>query len=364
MKVFLSWSGERSHLIAQALRDWLPNVIQALDPWLSSSDIKLGMRWASELQLQLEQSRFGIICLTPENLSAPWILYEAGALSKSLESAFVCPYLFGFSPSELHGPLIQFQATTATKDGTRSLIYTLNRALGDKSIQEARLERIFVLLWPDLEIRFQEIAQITFKKKAPKEETIQEKLANAVIDSKEIHQSTVSLLEELVRRLSAFSSGAEQPAEKMNLPEQRVFIVHGHDNQMKETVARLIERLGLAVIILHEQPNLGRTIIEKFEAQSEVDYVIVLMTADDRGGTKVTDTLHMRARQNVVFELGFFVAKLGRSKVCILYEEGVEMPSDFSGILYIPIDKHGIWRFTLAKELKTAGLRIDLNNAF
>lgn len=116
MKVFLSWSGSRSEAVARALRSWLPDVLQAVEPWLSSSDIQAGARWASELELQLQESGVGIICLTPENLTAPWVLFEAGALSKSLGSAYVCPYLYGFSPSELHGPLVQFQATPATRN--------------------------------------------------------------------------------------------------------------------------------------------------------------------------------------------------------------------------------------------------------
>jgi hypothetical protein len=151
MKVFLSWSGERSHTVAQALRDWLPNVLQAIEPWLSSSDIQVGTRWANELALQLQESRVGIICLTPENLSTPWLLFEAGALARALESAYVCPYLVGFLPAELHGPLVQFQATTATREGTFGLVQTLNRALGNNSVQELRLSKTFDLWWPELE---------------------------------------------------------------------------------------------------------------------------------------------------------------------------------------------------------------------
>jgi predicted nucleotide-binding protein len=129
-------------------------------------------------------------------------------------------------------------------------------------------------------------------------------------------------------------------------------------------VARFIERLGPAVIILSEQPNMGRTIIEKFESYSGVDFAVALMTADDVH-TKDTQGAQpqKRARQNVIFELGFFAAKLGRSRLAVLFEDGVEMPSDFSGIVYIQIDPAGAWKFQLARELKIAGLRIDLNQA-
>jgi predicted nucleotide-binding protein len=173
----------------------------------------------------------------------------------------------------------------------------------------------------------------------------------------------VELLHEVIWKLTGRTSdGSAAP----QTPQERVFIVHGHNLGIKEAVARFIERLGPAVIILHEQPNEGRTIIEKFESHSDADYAVVLLTADDTGGPKngtKTASVSFRARQNVIFELGFFAAKLGRSRVSVLYEEGVEIPSDFSGILYIPVDLGGSWRFKLARELKTAGLTIDLNNA-
>ena len=92
MKVFISWSGKRSQALANMLRDWLPNVIQAIKPWMSDVDIDKGSRWSKDIALQLEESKVGIICLTPENLEAPWILFEAGALSKSLEKTYVCPF--------------------------------------------------------------------------------------------------------------------------------------------------------------------------------------------------------------------------------------------------------------------------------
>lgn len=140
-----------------------------------------------------------------------------------------------------------------------------------------------------------------------------------------------------------------------------VFIVHGHDNATKEAVARMLQTLGLRPVILSEQPNEGRTIIEKFEHNSDVGFAIVLMTADDVGG-KDANSLQKRARQNVVLELGYFAAKLSRQRVCALYESGVEIPSDILGVGYVAIDSHGSWRYQLAKELKAAGYNIDMNH--
>jgi len=141
-----------------------------------------------------------------------------------------------------------------------------------------------------------------------------------------------------------------------------VFVVHGHDEAAKQSVARFIEKLGLRAIILHEQPSKGRTIIEKFEDYSDVGYAVVLLTADDicapQGKPEETQP---RPRQNVVFELGFFVGKLGRDRVCVLYEEGVEIPSDYQGVIFEKLDAAGAWRLKVGKEMKEAGMDVDLN---
>jgi predicted nucleotide-binding protein len=141
----------------------------------------------------------------------------------------------------------------------------------------------------------------------------------------------------------------------------RVFLVHGHDTGTKETTARFIERLGLAPIILHEQANEGRTIIEKFEVYSDVGYAIVLMTPDDVGASvKEQGKLLARARQNVILELGYFTGRLGRSKVCALFKSGIEIPSDFHGVLFLELDEPGAWKPKLANELVKAGMKIDV----
>ena len=144
---------------------------------------------------------------------------------------------------------------------------------------------------------------------------------------------------------------------------KRVFIVHGHDDALKNAVARVVDRLGLESIILHEQPNKGRTIIEKFLAYSDVGFAIVLLTPDDVGAKAGTpsDAMQPRARQNVILELGYFLGRLGRDRVAALYIPAVEMPSDYSGVLFVPYDDRGVWALHLAKEMKAAGLPADLN---
>ncbi len=150
LKVFISWSGERSKHIALALKSWLPNVIQAVKPWVSESDIEAGQKWQSEISDRLNDTSYGIICVTPENQSKPWLNFEAGALSKAVKSeTFVCPYLFKMTPTELAGPLAQFQVRKADKEGTEQLLIDINKRLSD-ALGEARLGETFALWWKTL----------------------------------------------------------------------------------------------------------------------------------------------------------------------------------------------------------------------
>ena len=143
---------------------------------------------------------------------------------------------------------------------------------------------------------------------------------------------------------------------------KKVFLVHGHDNEAKETVARFIERLSLVPVILHEQPNSGRTVIEKFEVFSDVGFAVVLLTPDDVGASsKNQKSLNPRARQNVILELGYFMGKLSRFRVCALYKQGIEIPSDYQGVLYIELDSVGAWKRKLAQELVEANFSIDMD---
>jgi predicted nucleotide-binding protein len=135
-----------------------------------------------------------------------------------------------------------------------------------------------------------------------------------------------------------------------------VFIVHGHDQAIKEQVSRFIMSLGLRPIIVSQQPSAGRTIIEQLEVYSKnIRFAVVLLTPDEVSQGR------FRARQNVIFELGYFIGKLGRERVCVLYKENVELPSDFHGVLYVPIDSAGGWHLALAEEMIQAHLPVEIN---
>jgi hypothetical protein len=145
--------------------------------------------------------------------------------------------------------------------------------------------------------------------------------------------------------------------EEANIDNRKVFVVHGHANELREEVAKYLRDLGLDPIILHEQANQGQTIIEKFEKHANVGFAVVLLTPDDIGAPIAhPDQTRKRARQNVILELGYFVGKLGRKGVCPIYVEGVEYPSDFHGVLYVVYDQQGKWKQKLLAELKAAGM--------
>ena len=166
MQVIISWSGERSKAIGSALRDWLPLVIQSVRPWFSPEDIDKGARWLADLNGQLEKQSVALICVTPESANSPWLLFEVGALSKALEASWVCPVLFGMEPTDIQGPLAQFQATRTTKDDIRRLLTTVNKRV-ESALSDAQLDTLHDLLWPQLEAKLKVVASLSTAQPAP-----------------------------------------------------------------------------------------------------------------------------------------------------------------------------------------------------
>jgi hypothetical protein len=156
MKLFISWSGQVSKDIAEIFRTWIPGVIQAAKPYYSPSDIEKGTRRSSEISKELENSKFGIICLTKDNLEAPWIMFEAGALSKNIDRSKVCPFLFGVEPADVQGPLVQFQAAKFEKAEVKKLMKSVNSELSDQALSADVFESVFDMWWPKLEERIAE----------------------------------------------------------------------------------------------------------------------------------------------------------------------------------------------------------------
>lgn len=184
-------------------------------------------------------------------------------------------------------------------------------------------------------------------------------------DNELFENITSSILKECESQIQEAAPKSEALAPnkpKAPMDKSKVFIVHGHDNAAKEAAARFVEKIGLEAIILHEQASSGKTIIEKIEANSNVGFGIVLYTPCDLGASKgEKDQLKPRARQNVIFEHGYLIGKIGRKNVSALVKGDVETPNDISGVVYIKMDEADSWKYAVGKEMKACGYDIDLN---
>jgi hypothetical protein len=223
MDVFISWSGERSRAAAEALRGWLPKIINAIKPWLSSADIDKGARWSTDVASRLEAAKAGIICLTPGNLHSDWILFEAGALSKTLQNTYVCPFLVGLDPSDVKQPLAQFQATRAVKGEVLKLIRTLNKALGDSALEDEHIKEAFEVWWPRLE------AQLA---KLPKDDA-----------TKDTHRPDRELLEEilsLVRNQTRRPIQPTRPSIAPPTPPRKSLKTRARESFIRQTIENAV----------------------------------------------------------------------------------------------------------------------------
>ena len=164
-RVFLSWSGELSHKLADAIRSWLPSVVQFARPYFTPTDIEKGTKWSNEISLKLAECNTGIICLTKENLERPWILFEAGALSKNIERSRVCTLLFDVESSELTGPLTVFQNTKFEKLEFKALVKGINDLGGEAKLDDPVFDDVFEMWWPKLK---EKIDSVIANHKSPK----------------------------------------------------------------------------------------------------------------------------------------------------------------------------------------------------
>lgn len=186
-------------------------------------------------------------------------------------------------------------------------------------------------------------------------------------EARDIFARSIALLQDAQRALREDLEDAQHVASPLPVVarplSRRVFVVHGHDGEARELVAGFLRKIDFEPIILHEQANQGRTVIEKVEAHGDVGFVVVLLTPDDLGRSVKEVDLKLRARQNVLLELGYFIGRLSRASVCALRRGDVDIPSDFAGVVWENMDDGGGWKLSLARELKAAGYEVDLNNA-
>lgn len=215
MKVFISWSGSVSHKIAEAFRDWIPNVIQVAKPYLSSKDVEKGARWFSEIAGELEKSQIGIIILTRENTESPWILFEAGALSKSIEKSRVCPILFGISTSDITDPLARFQATIFNKDEILKLVQTINQALDESKLSDKVLHDAFDAFWPKLQEQVEKALKAAEDiSEEPKEIRSEREIMEEVLNLIRDMRSDRDTLEEILNFIKYFTARQESIQQK------------------------------------------------------------------------------------------------------------------------------------------------------
>jgi len=155
--VFISWSGQQSKEVAEELRNWIPSVLQFAKPYYTPDDIEKGAKWSGEISKKLAESNIGIVCLTKENYTKPWILFEAGALSKDLEHSKVCSILFGMENTDLTGPLTTFQTTNFNKNDFKKMMYTVNQSGGENALNKDTFDRVFNMWWPEISAKIDAI---------------------------------------------------------------------------------------------------------------------------------------------------------------------------------------------------------------
>lgn len=191
MQIFISWSGEKSKKIGEAFSNWLPEVIQSVRPYFTPDDVAKGQRWAADIAENLHNSQFGLFCLTAENLTAPWLLFEAGAVSKDSRNGKVCPLLFGVDPAQLAGPLLQFQATPYSRDEVFKFMKVVN--IGTKiPLDEIQLSRAFNRCWSELDDKIQAILATKVTDQSPPPRSMQDMVEETLSIVRAISQNPAS----------------------------------------------------------------------------------------------------------------------------------------------------------------------------
>jgi hypothetical protein len=291
MDIFLSWSGERSKAAAEILKKWIPTVLRGIKPWQSRLDIKKGSDWHEDLRVQLEKTKAGIVCVTASSLESPWLLFESGALSKSVSKTLLCPLLLDGETLQLEGPLASFQATKATRDEILSLLLTLNGALRGKArISEAKLQKVFSTKWPKLEAELKALpkeAPIRRGRGAKQREAHREKLRPVI---KKVLESMVRSLELSLTDSNVTIRGyCHLYNEKLNQLEHYVSVSPGSWHADQDMPVRCddagFEKFVICKAFKKSQPmkeNLGKDAVENmpFEIWQEMKCVLAAPIRD------------------------------------------------------------------------------------
>ncbi|MGR3814721.1 MAG: TIR domain-containing protein [Cognatishimia activa] len=240
------------------------------------------------------------------------------------------------------------EASSATQSLNASIDDALTRTFGSSTVEYYRYSSAANLSWP-----------LNVFEPTPLHQIISS-LAQDKIEAIALLEMAIESLEEQIEEAGGSTAANIAPSRASVEGTRKIFVVHGHDVGAREALARFLEQCDFEPIVLHEQANSGRTIIEKFEDNSDVGFAVVLLTPDDEVLDSAGESV-MRARQNVILELGYFIGRLGRDRVCALKSGEIEIPSDILGVIWTEFDAQGGWKQSLAKELKAANFDIDWN---
>jgi hypothetical protein len=248
MRVFVSWSGEKSRRFGEALRSWLPNVHQRIEVFFSPNDIEKGAKWATEIETQLRDTQYCVVCLTPDALKSPWINFEAGAISKGIGQNRITPVLLDLTKSEVSGPLSHFQLTDFNKEEMRKVLQGINGSSEDGRLTHEMLNRAFDRWWPDLENDVIAVAKTTPTAETPAK------------SSREIAEETLLNTREIVRQMGAASPPAKQPRQFAGIVNVNIALtkLHGRCIALEETdILPYVHHLGRRVVSMNS--ILGKT---------------------------------------------------------------------------------------------------------
>ncbi len=274
MKVFISWSGERSRQIGEILKSWIPSVLQGAKPYFSPDDVGKGTRWASEVGKELDASQMGLLVVTPENQEAPWLIFEAGALGKNLDKSKVCPLLFGdMEPTDLKGPLVQFQSARFSKDEIKRVLKMMNAGLPkEMALEPDVLDRVFDRWWDDLDKSIAAVPIPDEKVKKRPERDMLEEILGLVRISTTRPQKGVSpkAWRDILTSVKAIMSHCSLTIEvekdfKLMRSALQHIERHADNDSLKLAIYELLEEVELRITVLGTRP--------KDEKPDEVSYI-------------------------------------------------------------------------------------------
>lgn len=319
MDTFISWSGPRSQAVGEAIRQWLPKVIQSARPWMSAEDISAGARWLTDVSGKLNNAKVGIICVTPENQHNPWLLFEAGALSKTLDQTKVCPLTFDMTPGQIKGPLSQFQGNELNRHGIGRVLKTVNEALDPgRAVSASELDEIIDVWWPKLverlkdvppaatptpvrsvsdqleellmlsreQIRRENLRLLASKERDQKSEKLLELMENA---GHAMHRvdSNSKVMQNMLKQLNAAVEGVDESGMLKKLNEQMSLLMGGMAHSMQPTATLDVAGVTQMMRDLHERDKLH---VEEMLRQPKLENGAGSNHSDNESGGDVDDS--------------------------------------------------------------------------